>query len=198
MIKIEDGYEVAYDLAQVLARAEAAVAADPHAAIDLATDGSCLRFTAGDPAVVVALGEDAPPEGDVGWMRQEPLAHDPGCGGCSTLESMRATVADGGTRLRFMRKPHASTGWIMTTNTQIDRRQPPYDVPERYMVLSAHAAILDLETGLFYREGPGRRMLQARPEVLRELCARLNAEASGRISAGQTAYATVRHMHSAL
>ncbi|GAA1614283.1 hypothetical protein GCM10009733_008100 [Nonomuraea maheshkhaliensis] len=181
MIEIEDGYEVAYDLALVLAHAEAAVAADPHAALDLATDGSCLRFTADDPVVICAQDQAALPD-DVIWMRLDQLTWRAGKSDSTLLEMMRDLKADGGIRLRFMWSPCVRTSWIMTGNPRMDQRRPPYDVPERYMVLSmtspTHYAIIDLEKGLPYRQGPGRSGMQAGLEDMRALCARLNAEAT--------------------
>ncbi|MEU6721163.1 hypothetical protein ABZ897_57755 [Nonomuraea sp. NPDC046802] len=179
--EIEDGYEVAYDLTMVLTRAEAAVAADPLAAFELAADGSCLRFTAGDPEVICTLEKEDPPS-NVVWMRLSPLTWRAAKSDGTHLDMMHHLKRNGAVRLRFVYSPRVTGGWHLTGNPWIDQRRHMYALSERYMVLPmtspTHYSVLDLATGLVHREGKGRAGKQAGLEEMTELCARLNAEAN--------------------
>ncbi|MFI9591126.1 hypothetical protein [Nonomuraea sp. NPDC052265] len=181
MTEVEDGFQTMFDLAEVLAHAETAAEADPGAAIEIAVDGTRLRFTKGSSAVIASLECDGPPAGEPTYMQLEPLARRAGKSDPTPLEFMRSLRADGCTRLQVQRSPRVTGGWFMTGNAWIEQRRPPYDVSERYVVLSmtwpTHFEVLDLETGLAYREGPGRAALQAGREVMQEICDRLNAAA---------------------
>ncbi|MEU4406264.1 hypothetical protein AB0F88_17215 [Streptosporangium sp. NPDC023963] len=182
MIDVEDGFQAMFDLAQVLAQAEAAAAVTSEAAIAIAIDGTRLRFTAGNPAVIVSLQDDQPSAGEVAYMELEPLAIRRAKSDPTPLEFLRHLVARGCTRLEMRRSRLVTGGWYMTANPSIEKRISPYDVPERYKVVSmtwpTHFEVLDLETGLAYREGPGRAPKQADREIMQEICDRLNAEAS--------------------
>ncbi|MFF3441870.1 hypothetical protein [Streptosporangium sp. NPDC002721] len=182
MIEVEDGFQAMFDLAQVIAQAEGAAAVTSKAAIAIAIDGTRLRFTAGSPAVIVSLQDDQPPAEEVAYMELEPLAIRRAKSDPTPLEFLRHLAANGCTRLEMRRSRLVTGGWYMTGNASIEKRLSPYDVPERYKVVSmtwpTHFEVLDLETGLAYREGPGRAPKQASHEIMKEICDRLNAEAS--------------------
>ncbi|MBB2749266.1 UNVERIFIED_ORG: hypothetical protein FHR35_009179 [Microbispora rosea subsp. rosea] len=180
MKPVDDGYQTAFDLAQVYAMALAAMQEDLGAAMEVAIDGSCLRFTAGPRAVLLEQGRTERPEGEITWMRLAPLTYAEFPGDATKLEFFRGCLISGGTRLLLMRCYSGRTGWIMTGNPLVDQRRHPYNVPERFVLLSGtgptHFTILDLETGLHYREAPGRRPKQGGLAEMRELCERLNEE----------------------
>ncbi|MFC4060198.1 hypothetical protein ACFOWE_17985 [Planomonospora corallina] len=180
MSEVEDGFATMFDLGQVLAGAEAAAAADPGAAIAVAVDGTRLRFTAGSPAVIASLECERPPAGETTYMPLEPLTRRPGRCDPSPLEFLRELRASGCRRVQYTRSVRVTGGWVTTGNSWIEKRQPPYDGPDRFMVLSmsrTHCIVLDLETGLGYREAPGKAALQAGRATMQVICDRLNAEA---------------------
>ncbi|GLX06742.1 hypothetical protein [Microbispora sp. NBRC 16548] len=184
MSHVEDGYEVVFDLREVAAHAEAAAQADPWAAIEIASDGSCLRFSVGQPGVLLVAHGEQPPAGGVAWMRQKPLTYKAGPSQDSELEQLRTWAAGPARWLEFRYSPRVSGGWSMGANAWVEQRRSPYNVPGRYAVVSMtwpdRWQVVDLHLGgLGYREGPGKAPLQADEETMRELCARLNREQPG-------------------
>ncbi|MEZ0076340.1 hypothetical protein [Planotetraspora sp. GP83] len=183
MIEVEDGYTVAYDMATVMRHAQTALDADPNAAIELATDGSVLRYSAGPPTLLVAHDVAAPQPQEVAWTRRQPLTFACKPSDVNDMEFLRACLANGSRWLHFMYCPRVTGQWIRTANSWIDQRKPPYDSKDRFMVLSmthpTHYAVIDLETGMAYREGPGKAGKQADRATMQALCDRLNAEARG-------------------
>jgi hypothetical protein len=109
VIEFEEGYQVAYDLAEVARHAEVAAAADPGAAVELAADGSVLRFSAGPPVLLLAHGQQEPPAGEVVWLRRKPLAFAERRDDVSDLDFMRGGLADGSVWLRFMYCPRRAS-----------------------------------------------------------------------------------------
>ncbi|WP_329431309.1 hypothetical protein OG339_47935 (plasmid) [Streptosporangium sp. NBC_01495] len=114
--------EVSFNLAEVLEHAETAAAADPDAALEIAGDGSCLRFSGGTEAVILAHGQNAPPAGDMYYLRLDVLLAKPVFeGDAIPLEWLRALRARGVIWLRFLPISNAPF-WVMTANPPKEQR----------------------------------------------------------------------------
>jgi hypothetical protein len=180
MMHVEEGYQVAFDLPQVVALAELAVAADPHAAMEVARDGSRLRFTAGPTTRLVALGRegrasDTPLK--LAFDRRHPVTYTDSPSGVSELAWMRSCLALGARRLYLTRKPAVPSRWVLSLNPDLDQRREPYSGPYRYKLMptSRGCYLLDLETGLPYRTRWGQAAVRGPQEKMRELADRLNS-----------------------
>ncbi|MFC7593566.1 hypothetical protein ACFQYP_65060 [Nonomuraea antimicrobica] len=182
MMNVEPGYTVAYDLAQVIALAELAVAAEPAAAMEISLDGSRLRFNAGPKTILAALGGEGRTIGTrmtLTFKSRAPVISVESKNDISDLDFMRQCFAEGGKRLYLTRSHGQRSGWLPTCNPTLDQRRPPYDMPERYKV-ACHTSpgpwhLLDLETGLAYRTKPGQAALQGSRSEMEALAERLNA-----------------------
>ncbi|MFB9631322.1 hypothetical protein [Nonomuraea helvata] len=182
MMTVEPGYTVAYELAQVIALAELAVAAESTAAMEISQDGSRLRFNAGPQTILAALGDEGRTIGTrmtLTFTPNDPVTSVESRNDISDLDFMRGCLAEGGKRLYLTRSHRQRSGWLMTCNPTLDQRKPPYDVPERYKVMCYTSPgpwhLLDLETGLAYRAKPGQAALQGSRSEMETLAGRLNA-----------------------
>jgi hypothetical protein len=184
---VEPGFEATFPLADVLAAAHAALAADPHATIEIADDGRHLRI--GERVLPSRQHTGGGPEPGMTWTAGDPLTYRPTRREGSDMEFLQYL----GTRwVKFEHHCHRYVDrakrhecwWSTSANPSMERREGLYSGPDRFVIQhmsgpygtdAERCAILDTVYAIGYRAADGQARLQGPRRLMEPLADRLNA-----------------------